>query len=199
MDELQNLWTTHSEKVVNELQLDETELSNQLIDKANNAIRQINRVMRIDAIIMMAITALFISITFIINLESKYSVSLLLLCMMMFLGVHYWIKHTLINNHDFKNENIANILNKKMKYLRWYERAYYYGIPIIFLGLYIYLQTILLTLSSGVVEFNMSTSLRYSLGIPATFLVHLLTKVFYDWLFGKELQTLESIVEKLNQ
>ena len=198
MDELQNLWATHSDSAINDQQLDETELNNQLIDKANSAIRHVNHVMRIDALVMIATTFLFIAVTFMMNLESKYLVSLLLLCMMMFLGMHYWVKHTLLNKHDFKNESITSILIKKMKYLRLYKRIYTYAIPAIFLGLYIYLQTILLQISLESIDVNVLILLRYSLGIPAAFLIYLLTKSLYKWLFGKEMETIKNIIKELN-
>ena len=64
MDELQNIWDAHHENVIIEQRLDENELKAQMIIKSEEVLHKINHTMRIDAIIMVIVTGLFITVTF---------------------------------------------------------------------------------------------------------------------------------------
>ncbi len=198
MDELQNIWHAHSGQVTNKQHLNKEQLKERLIKKADDALRKINRVMRVDALIMVVVTALFIAITFMIDLESKYIVSLLLLAMMVFLGLHYWVKYYLINKHDFQDENIATIISKKVKWLTWSRQAYLYGIPIFSFGLYLYLQTILMQIEFDALVFSDALLVRYSLGVPFAICIYIFTKWLYGRLYGNELRILKEVINELD-
>ena len=199
MDEFQNIWSSHNDKHINEQHFDQDQLAEQLINEKNNAIHKINKVMRIDAIVMVVVTSLFITVTFILNLESKYTISFLLFAMMSFLGLHYWIKHYIINKYDFKNENIAGILTKKLKYLEWNRHAYIYGVPTFSFGFYLYLQTILMNVNFDNFSVNSIVFLKYSLSVPFAIGIYFFTKWLYKRLFSKELKILEDIVDQFNK
>lgn len=197
MDELQNIWNASSDRTTTQ-HLDQAQLNKQLIDKTHGAIHQINKVMKIDALIMVILTIVFIAVTFVINLQSKYTVSLLLFGMMVFLGVHYWIKYIFINKNDFENESIVGILSKKITYLAWNKQVYVYGVPVFSFVFYLYLQTLLMQLKFEAFIISEMVLIRYGLGIPFAIGIYFFTKWLHGRLFGKELKTLQRIVDELN-
>jgi|GEM_PF-3772125 len=194
MDELQNIWDAHQDKVGKEQHLDEFEIKQQLKVKSNDALRRINSVMRLDVIIMVIVTGLFIMVTFILNLESRYTISMILFEMMIVLGAHYWMKHYLINKYDLDNDNIAEIITKKLKYLKWNKHIYIYGIPVFFFGLYLYFQNVWAQVIPNVTVWNM-----YIIGVLLTIFVYIFSKRLHNFLYGKELKVLEDIIDQLDQ
>lgn len=198
MDELQNIWDAYNENAILEQRIDENELKAQMITKSEDVLLKIKRTMRIDTIIMVIVTTLFIAVTFIINLQSKYTVNLFLFGMMVFLSLHYWIKHTLIDKHDFNKENIANILAREMKYLKWNKRLYIWGLPTLSGALYLYLQTILMPINFDTIDLDFNMLINYSLGLPFALGIYIITRWLYGRLFGKEIRILEEIISQLD-
>lgn len=192
MDELQNIWDAHQDKVGKEQHLDEFEIKQQLKGKTNDALREINKIMRVDVIIMAIVTGLFIMVTFILNLESRYTISMILFGMMTVLGAHYWMKHYLINKHDLDTDNIADIITKKLKYLKWNKHIYIYGIPVFFFGLYLYFQNVWAQVIPNVAAWHI-----YTLGLLLTGFVFISSKRLHKFLYGKEIKVLEDIIDQL--
>jgi uncharacterized membrane protein len=193
MDELQDIWDAHQDNVGKQQHLEESEIKQQLRGKSNDALGKISRIMKMDVILMTIVTALFIMVTFIINLERRYSVSFVLFTTMMILAIHYWMKHHLIHKHDLDNDNIAEIIGKKLKVLKWNKQIYITAIPLFFSGLFLHFQQVLAVAMSNPQSWQM-----YTLGLVMTILIFFFSKWLHHFLYGKEIKLLEDIMEQLD-
>ncbi|MEP2772612.1 MAG: hypothetical protein ABJH05_10710 [Fulvivirga sp.] len=124
-----------------ELNKDQPKYSRQEIQsifeiKTKRAVGSMNRVMFFDLIIMTMLATAMIALTFIINLQDRYFISLQILLVAGVLYLHYAIKRKVIynqlSNNGIKN-SIENILYKMNVYVNIYKGL----VPIIICSIYI--------------------------------------------------------------
>ena len=100
-------------------------------------ISKINKSMLVDAILMMITAGFLIFTTFILNLQSRYLVSLEILGFVFVMLVHYKIKYTLINRQpDFESEDLLSGISVIVKRIKNYVLAYKLIVPLIICALY---------------------------------------------------------------
>jgi len=195
MDEFQKIWSEHNASSSSENKLDTAALDEKLLSQSNAAFKKISQIMAFDVVSMILTSITFIGITFIIELDRRYEVSLMLFALMVVLGAHYWFKKRILNNHDYLNDNIATMMKQKLKYFKWNSNFYVWGIALFTSCLYVYLLSI-----------NPPISIFQSLGILAQILFGVALTVTMYWsakwlhhlMYGKEIDLLEKLVEELN-
>jgi uncharacterized membrane protein YccF (DUF307 family) len=190
MDELQEIWNSH--QVADEQRLDEAQLNSLLIAKSENVLAKINRILRLDVLIMLMVSSFFIAMTFVLDLANRNSVITIISVMMAYLAIQYYGKRQLSSKHDFNKDNILDILKNKLKSLKLSKRLNIIGIPILFLGFYLYLQSIL----SGAID-NI-TFIQVGIGILISLVSFFFTNWLFERLFGNQIRVIEEIMKELD-
>lgn len=199
MELLQEIWTKGYQSKISHLTISKNELQELFESKTKTALNQINRNMRIDAIIMIGLSLAFISSTFLIDLQSKWSVSLSLLGMTIFLMLHYHLKYYLLNNFNFENHSVIDVIKTVIRRLKIYRTLYLIIIPSFTAMLYILLLRNLFYYEYYHYEFNEQFWLLTNLVIPLIIGVILLVRKLFIKMYGQKIRVLHSYLEELQE
>ena len=157
--------------------------------KTKRSLRQINRSMWLDAVIMLLVTASFIVISFMLGLKDRYVISGELLLVALLLYIHYKIKRMMLNQVQFTDSNIKNVLERIISKMQVYLYAYSIIIPATGAGLYLLYQYNLSTYSR--MPFTLATTdILITSCVGAT--LFLITRFICRLMYGHELDKLIS-------
>ncbi len=185
--ELEELKT---KKWQNEVSYSLDELESIFEIRTKSTIKNVNRKMFIDAMLMLLTTTVLISTTFWLGLRSKYIVSGQIIGFACFLLMHYRIKYLILNNVNLLSNTIRDGIASVYKRLYNYIIAYYIFIPIFAISLMFKIRSDL----GYQIELSTENALIYSVTLMGSILVvYLLSTVLYK----KDLARLKSLLSTL--
>ncbi|MTI39789.1 hypothetical protein [Fulvivirga lutimaris] len=165
---------------------------NQIFElRTERSLKSTNRKMLIDLLLMGITTAILISITFFIGLQSRLLVSGQIAIIAGILIIHYRIKYMLLNNVDLSNNGIKPAITKIKNRLEGYIVFYQIALPPLFSLLMVKFQFDTYGGWNGV--FN---KWYY---VAGTFVLSLVVVRFLcNKIYGKDMDRFKSLIDSLN-
>ena len=190
-------WKNYTDLSFEEKKLSREELQSVFESQTKNSLQTINRNMRLDAILMSVVAVIFITLAFVLNLQSRLFISLSLMALVTILLIHYRIKYLLINKLDWK-QDLRSVLQRLVNRLRLYMLVYKIAAPILVTCLYIAMQTNMFFYQYGHYQFDETYWIKQTVAIP----VALVAFTFISWLthklYGRDLKNMQENLEQLS-
>ena len=199
LDSLKKQWKTHYGQREKSMVYNEESLTILFRNKTKSAIKKINRKMFVDAMLMVITILGFIALSFILNLQAKFTLAASMTIIMAGLLLHYWVKYRILNHTDLTGPGLVLALNMIIKKLELYIKIYNWGLPALISALYLLLIANLAYYKTGVYSLDTSFLLKSLFVFPVGFAGYFLTKKLTKVLYQKELDHLKSCHKELTE
>ena len=149
--------------------------------RTKSTIKNINRKMLLDALLMIITAILLISLTFAIGLRSRYYVSTQIIGLSLLLLAHYRLKYLHLNKSDFHHQSIREVISSTYRTFKKYWIGYHIVVPLMMASLSIKLM---LDLSHDI---NMLFSIFISVcsGLVGLMVTYIVAKKMYHKEYNK--------------
>lgn len=159
--------------------------------RTQGSIKSINNKMLIDALLMILMTLVLITITFTLGLRSKYMVSGQIAGFGIILLLHYRLKYFLLNNINFERNDIRSAIRKVFKIFKMYWYGYQIIIPAMTITLFAFVNEYAVLLK------NIGPLFIYPIvGLISFFITSSLLKTIYGAEFKKLKELNDSILNQ---
>lgn len=195
LDELKSAWN----KASSEVKYSQAALKDIFEVRTKQAVGNMNRKMLWDALFMVAATAAFIALTFILGLRSRFMVSAELVFLAAILILHYRIKYLTINRFDFEATGIVTMLTKVVIRLKRYILLYRTAVPVLAAALYLLYRINVRYYQSGIYTTDAIEPADIGIAIAIAAATWALSYVITRIMYSKEVVRLENLVRALRQ